>query len=50
MLSKAELQYTDNTAEGVSRLHLVLRLGNSQRHISWKVDKLAEVKVHWFPS
>jgi len=44
VVSKAELQCADNSAEGVSRSHWVLRLGKSQRHISWKVDGSAEVK------
>lgn len=45
IVSKAELQYTDNSTEGVSRSHWVLQLGKSQRHISWRVDGLVEVKV-----
>ena len=44
-MSKAELQHTDNGAEGVSRSHWVLQLGKTQRHVSWKVDGMAEVKV-----
>lgn len=46
-LSKAELKHADNTTEGVSRLSWVLQLANNQRHISWKVDGSAEVKVKW---
>jgi len=44
IVSKAELQYTDNSTEGVSRSHWVLQLAKSQRHISWRVDGLVEVK------
>lgn len=44
-VSTAKLQYTDNSTEGVSRSRWTLQLGKNQRHISWKVDGLAEVKV-----
>lgn len=44
-MSRADLQRTDNSAEGVSRSHWVLQLGKTQRHVSWRVDGLAEVKV-----
>lgn len=44
-VSKAELKRTDNSSEGVSRSYWVLQLGANQRHISWKVDGSAEVKV-----
>lgn len=43
-VSKAELRHTDNSAEGVSRLHWALQLGGNQRHISWKLEGSAEVK------
>jgi len=45
VVSKAELQHTDNSAEGVSRSQWVLRLGKNQRYVSWRIDGLAEVKV-----
>jgi len=45
VVSKAELQHTDNSAEAVSRSQWVLRLGKNQRHISWRIDGLVEVKV-----
>lgn len=45
VLSKAELKHTDNSTEAVSCSSWVLQLGKNQRHISWKVDGLAEVKV-----
>ncbi|KAF9653179.1 hypothetical protein BDM02DRAFT_3183134 [Thelephora ganbajun] len=44
IVSKAGLRYTDNSTEGVSRSHWALQLGKTQRHVSWKVDGLAEVK------
>lgn len=46
-MSKAELQQTDNRAEGISRSHWMIQLGKNQRHVSWKIDGLAEVKVLW---
>jgi len=45
LVSEAELRHTDNSAEGVSRLHWALRLGGNQRHISWRLEGSAEVKV-----
>lgn len=45
LVSKAELQYTDHNAEGVSRSRWVLQLGQTQRHLPWNLDGLAEVKV-----
>ena len=45
VVSRAELQHTDNSAEAVSRSQWGLRLGKNQRHISWRIDGLAEVKV-----
>lgn len=44
LVSEAELRHTDNSAEGVSRLHWALRLGGNQRHISWRLEGSAEVK------
>lgn len=44
-VSRAELQYTDNSIEGVSSSQWVLQLGDAHRHVSWRVDGLAEVKV-----
>ena len=45
IVSKAELTHTDNCSEGLSSLFWTLQLGKNQRHISWKVDGSAEVKV-----
>lgn len=45
IVSKAELERTDNSTEGISSSYWVLQLGNNQRQVSWKVDGSAEVKV-----
>ncbi|KAF9792474.1 hypothetical protein BJ322DRAFT_1029441 [Thelephora terrestris] len=44
IVSKAELERTDNSSEGVSSSYWVLQLGKNQRHISWRVAGSAEVK------
>jgi len=43
-VTRAELQDTDNSVEGVTSSQWMLQMGDSHRQVSWKIEGIAEVK------